>query len=200
MAATSGLATAMASMSPAIVARGHGHGPTASRDRRSMSTTMTRERLWLPAAGWSERSAASTRSKAASRNSSRQLFGSNRSAASSTASVTAPAATGTCCMRNDGVIRRFSGRRERAADSRVQAGAGAAPRRAIMVPWPARTRTVVPAAETATLPRTTNTPKPPAVGPAKNCVPRTAIRPKEDRICICAGALAAGRSNRIGPD
>ena len=69
---------------------------------------------------------------------------------------------------------------------------GAAPGLAMLVPWPPRSTTRVPAAETATLPRSTNTPKTPALGPAKKRVPRTAIRPKGVRICIRAGG-GAGR-------
>jgi hypothetical protein len=77
---------------------------------------------------------------------------------------------------------------------------GAAPGLAMLVPWPPRSTTRVPAAETATLPRSTNTPKTPALGPAKKRVPRTAIRPKGVRICIRAGGVPAGRSYRIGPE
>jgi hypothetical protein len=44
-AVAAGLAAAIASISAAVVARGHGHDPTASSDRRSISTTTTRRAL-----------------------------------------------------------------------------------------------------------------------------------------------------------
>jgi hypothetical protein len=61
-------------------------------------------------------------------------------------------------------------------------GVGASPGRAMLVPWPGPSTTSAPAAVTETLPRSTNTPKTPAFGPAKNRVPRTAINPKVLRI------------------
>src|SRR5215470_18635981 len=78
-------------------------------------------------------------------------------------------------------------------------GVGAAPGRSMLVPCPACNTTCLRAAVTDTLPRSTNTPNTPLLGPAKKRVPRTAIRPNDDWIRMRAGALPAGRLNRIGP-
>src|SRR5215468_620589 len=80
------------------------------------------------------------------------------------------------------------------------AGVGAAPGYATLVPWPGRSSTRDPAAETTTLPRSTNTPNVPALGPAKKRVPRTEISANGLWIDRRDGVAWAGRSYRIGPD
>ena len=73
--------------------------------------------------------------------------------------------------------------------SRQGAGVvGAAPGLAMLVPWPARTVTRLPATETVTRPCSTNTPNTSLLGPAKKRVPRTAINPNVLRIRTVAGA------------
>src|SRR5436190_24051676 len=89
MATADGLPAATASTRRAIVSRGHGHDPNASSERRSMSTTMTGvpccagRRIW--------RSAASTTSKARSRNTLRHSFGANHTAPRNSSSARNPA-------------------------------------------------------------------------------------------------------------
>lgn len=70
----------------------------------------------------------------------------------------------------------------------------------MLVPWPARTVTRLPATETVTRPCSTNTPNTSLLGPAKKRVPRTAISPNVLRICTLEGVLRAGRSNSIPPE
>ncbi len=79
-------------------------------------------------------------------------------------------------------------------------GVGGVPGETTSVPSPSRRITCCPAEVTATEPRTTNTPKRPLLGPAKNRVPRTAISAKGLRICTAARALRGGRSNSNGPE
>jgi len=79
-------------------------------------------------------------------------------------------------------------------------GVGGVPGETKSVPSPSRRITCCPAEVTATEPRATNTPKGPLLGPAKNCVPRTAISAKGLRIRTPAGALRCGRSNSNGPE
>src|SRR4051794_25353578 len=91
MAMTDGLPAATASTRPAIVSRGHGHGPSASSERRSMSTTT----IGAPS-GFDRRScrsAASTMSKAFSRNTLRHSLGINEIAATNSTSARIPAIT-----------------------------------------------------------------------------------------------------------
>src|SRR5262245_45226832 len=81
-----------------------------------------------------------------------------------------------------------------------EGGVGAAPGCEMLVPWPGRSVTRDPAADTRTLPRSTNTPNVPALGPAKKRVPRTEISANGLWIEKRDGVLCAGRSYRIGPD
>src|SRR5882724_4697319 len=89
MATADGLPAATASTRRAIVSRGHGHDPSASSERRSISTTTIGMLSGFGRRSW--RSAASTTSKALSRNTLRHSFGASDTAARNSASARIPA-------------------------------------------------------------------------------------------------------------
>ena len=68
------------------------------------------------------------------------------------------------------------------ASAQVLGAVGVAPGLAMSVPWPTRRFTVWPPPVTETSPWATNTPNTLLLGPAKNVVPRTAIRPNGERM------------------
>jgi hypothetical protein len=94
MAMAAGFATATLSISRAIVSRGHGHAPSASIDRRSISMTTT---CASRCCGWVFRhrwSAARMRSNAVSRMPSRRAAGINKIATRNAVIAPTPATAG----------------------------------------------------------------------------------------------------------